>query len=142
MIGTEQKSYPPDQMNIRLGSKYIQEFNNYMEKHGGKKIDFIREALSFWMSVDGKPDDILRRLQAAEDTASIAKERLEETKTYCEQRINDLNRIIEEKDARLDMLSHQISSLSIIHQQTNSNIPENPQPQKSAWTKEIKNQSQ
>lgn len=90
----------PDQMNIRLGSKYIQNFNLYMEKHGGKKIDFIRDALDYWMSVDGK-----------DPGANQLLEKLIETQTNCEERIGYLNRIIHEKDERIKILQKRIDAL-------------------------------
>lgn len=139
MNGNERKQYPPDQMNIRLGAKYIQEFNDYMEKHGGKKIDFIREAISYWMSVDGEPGELMQRVKTAETDARNAVERLAETKQHCDERINDLNRIIEEKDARIEILTQQFtSSLSLISQQALSAVPGTTQPANPAWTKEMK----
>lgn len=99
-------------MNIRLGTKFIQDFNTYMESRGGKKIDFIRDAISFWMSVDGKPEELVQRTHIAEETAKNISERLAETKQYCEERVKDLNRIIEEKDARIEILTKQLETMN------------------------------
>ena len=110
------KKYPPDQMNIRLGSQYIKKFNEYMDSHGGKKIDFIRDALDYWMSVDGKGYEINLQREKSEREISLREEHLKEIQIYYDERIKDLNRIIDEKDARIDMHQTQLKRLDALIQ--------------------------
>ena len=108
------KKYPPDQMNIRLGSQYIKKFNEYMDSHGGKKIDFIRDALDYWMSVDAKGYEIKLQIDKSERDICLREEHLKEIQIYYDERIKDLNRIIDEKDARIEMLQTQLKRLDAL----------------------------
>lgn len=103
MEGKTRKKYPPEKLNFRLGSEYIQNFYKYMDEHGGKKIDFVRDALDYWMSVEGKPSELQQQL-----------EMLRSSQKHSDERLNDLNRLIEEKDARIRLLQERIEQQDAI----------------------------
>lgn len=112
MVSSSRKTrLPPDQVNLRLGAEYIQTFNAYMKTHGGTKIRFIRDAIDYWMSVDGCPKNMEQQLSHTETTRDLYKEQLTEIKALTTQLIEELNQLVEEKDARIKILEKYIEKL-------------------------------
>ncbi len=109
--GSRKRRLPPDQVNLRLGAEYIQTFNAYMKTYGGTKVQFIRDALDYWMSVDGRAKDLDEQIRHAETTRDLYKDQLNEIKILTAQLIEDLNRLVEEKDARIKILEKYIEKL-------------------------------
>lgn len=114
MEGETRKIYAPEKLNFRLGSEYIQNFYNYMDQHGGKKIDFVRNAIDYWMSVDGNPAQIQQQIETIRKELVLREELLENSKKYCEERITYLDRLLEEKDARIRLLQERIEQQDAI----------------------------
>ena len=111
--GSRKRRLPPDQVNLRLGAEYIQTFNAYMKTYGGTKVQFIRDALDYWMSVDGRAKDLDEQIRHAEITRDLYRDQLNETKMLMVQLIEDLNRLVEEKDARIKILEKYIKKLEM-----------------------------
>ncbi|MDE2519130.1 MAG: hypothetical protein O0X93_06820 [Methanocorpusculum sp.] len=114
MEGETRKKYPPEKLNFRLGSEYIQNFYNYMDQHGGKQIDFVRSAIDYWMSVDGNPAQMQQQIETIRKELTLREELLESSQKYCEERITYLNRLLEEKDARIRLLQERIEQQDAI----------------------------
>lgn len=114
MEGETRKKYPPEKLNFRLGSEYIQNFYNYMDQHGGKKIDFVRSAIDYWMSVDGNPDQMQQQIETIRNELVLREELLVNSQKYCEERITYLDRLLEEKDARIRLLQERIEQQDAI----------------------------
>ena len=111
MESTTRKRDPPDQMNIRLGSSYITKFNEYMKSHDGKKVDFIRDALDYWMQVDGNAQKIWDELHQARQTVSMQQEIITELRNSRDKQIESLENLLDEKDARIHLLTKQLEQL-------------------------------
>ncbi|MCZ9313329.1 MAG: hypothetical protein O0V67_08110 [Methanocorpusculum sp.] len=90
-----------------------------MDEHGGKKIDFVRDALNYWMAVEGKPSELQQQL-----------EMLRSSQKHSDERLNDLNRLIEEKDARIRLLQERIEQqdaiIKTLLKDRNTQIDESP----------------
>ena len=114
MEGETRRKYPPEKLNFRLGSEYIQNFYNYMDQHGGKKIDFVRSAIDYWMSVDGNPAQMQQQIETIRKELALREELLENSQKYCEERITYLDRLLEEKDARILLLQGRIKQQDAI----------------------------
>jgi hypothetical protein len=52
---SDRKSHAEDQLHMRIGKQFLDEFNAYMKTHDGTKVDVIRKAVRYWMSIDGNP---------------------------------------------------------------------------------------
>lgn len=49
-----------DQLSTRIGAKFLHTFNTYLSKNDLKKTQFIRDALGYWMDVNGHPENYQR----------------------------------------------------------------------------------
>jgi hypothetical protein len=83
------KKSSPDQINVRLGSEFIAAFNAFMEHHDGKKVDFIRDALRFWMYLHQQYPDAAVKSNRAGILLGIIQERLDEVQKSCDE-LSDL----------------------------------------------------
>lgn len=108
------RKYPPEKLNFRLGSEYIQNFYHYMDQHGGKKIDFVRNAIDYWMSVDGNPVQMQQQIEMIRKELSLREKLLENSQKYSEERITYLDLLLEEKDARILLLHERIKQQDAI----------------------------
>ncbi|MDV0443792.1 hypothetical protein [Methanorbis rubei] len=109
MESTTRKKDLPDQMNIRLGSNYIAKFNEYMKNRDGKKIDFIRDALDYWMQVDGDAENILNKLDQAQQTISMLEERVSDLQSSRDKQVEVYEKLLAEKDKRISLLTSQLN---------------------------------
>ncbi|MDE2546665.1 MAG: hypothetical protein O0W99_07715 [Methanocorpusculum sp.] len=131
MEGEARKNYTTEKLNFRLGSEYIQNFYNYMDQHGGKKIDFVRSAIDYWMSVDGNPAQMQQQIETIRKELVLREELLENSQKHCEERITYLDRILEEKDARIRLLQERIEQQDavikkLLNNTTRQNEDEHP----------------
>lgn len=108
MVGSTRKRHP-DQMNLRLGAEFLQKFNDYMKGRSETKVQFIRAALEFWMSVDGNKENIRVHLDKQADRfITLQQERIDELRKYQEQCITYQRELIEEKDKQIRYLTEQL----------------------------------
>lgn len=49
-----------DQLSTRIGAEFLHTFNTYLSKNDVKKTQFIRDALEYWMNVNGHPENYQR----------------------------------------------------------------------------------
>lgn len=49
-----------DQLSTRIGAKFLHTFNTYLSENNVKKTQFIRDALEYWMDVNGHPENYQR----------------------------------------------------------------------------------
>lgn len=103
-MDTGRKSQQNDQLHVRIGSAYLAEFNAYIKKTGFKKVQFIRDALSYWMSVDGSPNDIQQTLEKTQLELQQA-----------QRDIEYLNQILNEKERMILFLQDQIQRFDGTH---------------------------
>ena len=112
MVGSTRRR-PPDQINLRLGAEFLQKFNEYMKGRSETKIQFIRAALEYWMSIDGNKENIrVHHGEQADQLIALQQERIDELRKYLEQCITYQREIIEEKDKQIRYLTEQLKNCS------------------------------
>ncbi|MDU9375517.1 hypothetical protein McpSp1_00910 [Methanocorpusculaceae archaeon Sp1] len=115
MESTTRKKDPPDQINIRLGSNYIAQFNEYMKVRGGKKIEFIRDALDYWMQVDGDGVKIQKELEQARITINMQQEIINDLRNSRDKQAEVFEKLNAEKDERISLLTKQLEQVEDPH---------------------------
>lgn len=82
-----------DQLSTRIGADFLDNFNAYLSKNKFKKTQFIRDALTYWMAIDGKPDILQQDLLNAHKD------------------IEHLRELLAEKERTISILQDQIQRL-------------------------------
>lgn len=67
-----------DQLSTRIGAEFLHNFNTYLTKNNVRKTQFIRDALEYWMSVNGKPEFLSQQIHEFERENQHLKELLAE----------------------------------------------------------------
>lgn len=92
-------------INIRVGKKFREKYDKYLSERDISGASFTRDAIDYWMSVDGKPGDTKTALNNAE---------LEN---------QHLRELLSEKERTISILQDQIQLLNVArgHVQVNGN---------------------
>lgn len=74
-----------EQISFRVGSKIVRKLDDFAKKSGGKKVDIIKHAVCFWISINGNPKyfeniiaDLRKELEIAKALIGEKDERIKE----------------------------------------------------------------
>ncbi|MDE2521846.1 MAG: hypothetical protein O0X93_01635 [Methanocorpusculum sp.] len=92
-------------LNIRVGKKFKEKYNKYLDEHEISGASFSRDALEYWMSVNGHPENMQQELMNAQKD------------------IQHLQELLVEKERTISILQNQIQLLNVArgHVQVNGN---------------------
>lgn len=81
-------------LNIRVGKKFKEKYNKYLEEHEISGGSFSRDAIEYWMSVNGNPGDSKQTIESLE------------------KEIQHLHELLLEKERTISILQEQIQWLT------------------------------
>lgn len=90
---------------MRLGYEIYRDLNNYLKKHDVSQVTFMKEAVSFWLSVNRKGSNLKSQLTEKKQELKLTKRILRENISHSKNKIKDLEAIISEKEKRIKELS-------------------------------------
>lgn len=65
-------------INIRVGKKFKEKYNKYLDEHEISGASFSRDALDYWMSVDGQPETVPQQIHDLQKENKLLRELLAE----------------------------------------------------------------
>ncbi|MDO5845149.1 MAG: DUF1216 domain-containing protein [Methanocorpusculum sp.] len=97
-------------MSVRVGPDTIERLDEYTRRYHLKKVDFVRDAVNYWISVGGKAANLNEKIRRLESKLNQSREINKRLRERMYDKINYLNSIISEKEKLIsvqeELLSH------------------------------------